>query len=179
MRNDPFIHVPTGCEACQWQLSELADSGALQTPELRAHLAGCVECAEFAEQWLHEAPAALARPVSTTVATPLRERILDAAARPDIVRLPAPTARRPAWTALFGRVAACLALAGFAYWLLNPVASPVVHRPSAAVGPTLEQGLTQMENKSRHEQEVLETALADGGRQVQGNVAWSVSALDL
>ena len=36
-----------------------------------------------------------------------------------------------------------------------------------------------MEDRTKHEQAVLRTALADGGREVRGNVAWSVSALEL
>ena len=49
----------------------------------------------------------------------------------------------------------------------------------AAAAPTLSQGLAQMEGQSKHEQEALRTAVVDGGRTVRGNVAWSVSALEL
>ena len=104
---------------------------------------------------------------------------LDAAALRGTVPFPADPAGRPPWTVWLGRIAAGLAVAGFAYWLLNPTASPVVSAPATASAPTLTQGLAQMEGRTKHEQKVLRTALADGGREVRGNVAWSVSALEL
>ncbi len=96
-----------------------------------------------------------------------------------MIRFPAAPAVRPAWTAWLGRAAAGLAVAGLAYWLLNPAASPVKDAPAASAGPTLTGNLAQMEDRTKHEQAVLQTALIDGGSEVRGNVAWSVSALDL
>ena len=179
MTPDPFSRPSEHCDAFQEQLSELADSGAAPSPDLRAHLDRCDECSRFADQWLAAAPPELFQLVLAGPVGTLRERILDAATLPGIIRFPADSGSRPPWTAWLGRVAAGLAVAGFAYWLLNPAASPVGHAPATASAPTLTQGLAQMEDRTKHEQEVLRTALADGGREVRGNVAWSVSALEL
>ncbi len=180
MTHDPFTHAGAGCEPIQRQLSELADSGAPMTPELQGHLEACAECAQFAERWLPGPPAELTRPVSTVPDIALRERILDAAAQPNVVRFPVSSATPPSWSTWLGRIAAGLALAGLAYWLLNPVASPLKPPDTAAVSsPTLTQSLTQIEGSTRHEQTAVQTALVDGGRQVRGDVAWSVSALEL
>ena len=179
MTPDAFSRFFGSCDTFQEQLSEIADSGAAPSPDLRAHLDRCDECARFAEQWLTAPPLQLSQPVLATPVGPLRERILDAATLPRIAQFPAAPASRPTWTAWLGRIAAGLAVAGFAYWLLNPAASPVGNVPATASAPTLTQGLAQMEDHTKHEQEVLRTALADGGREVRGNVAWSVSALEL
>jgi hypothetical protein len=179
MTPDPFSRVPASCDAFQEQLSEIADSGAAPGPDLRAHLERCDECARFAEQWLTAPPPELARSILANAADPLRERILDAATLPRISQFRSPPASRLPWAAWLGRIAAGLAVAGFAYWLLNPAASPVGNAPATASAPTLTQGLAQMENRTKHEQALLRTALADGGREVRGNVLWSVSALEL
>ena len=108
MTPDPFSHVSASCDAFQQQLSELADSGAVPGPDLRAHLDHCDECARFAEQWLTAPPPELAQPILANPAGPLRERILDAATLSRVAnsRRRPPAARRgprgwagspPAW----------------------------------------------------------------------------------
>ena len=179
MTPDTFSRLSESCDTFQEQLSEIADTGAAPSPGLRAHLDRCDACARFAEQWLTALPLELAHPVLAKPVGPLRERILDAATLPRIAQFPANPASRPTWTAWLGRIAAGLAVTGFAYWLLNPTASPVGNAPATASTPILTQGLAQMEDQTKHEQKVLRTALADGGREVRGNVAWSVSALEL
>ena len=178
MKQDPFLPALEGCEDFQFQLSDLADAGAAPTPELQAHLRTCPACARFAETWLPGPPAALARPIGSLPGDGLRARILDAAAAPVAVPFPVPAAggRQP-WVTWLGRIAAAAAVAGFSYWLLNPATTQPRKRPTAT--PTLSQGLSAMENRSKREQQAVQTALVDGGREVQGNVAWSVSALDL
>ena len=179
MKHETLAPGPEGCEAIQQQLSEIADSGAAVTPAIQAHLSSCDACSQFAARWLQGPPAELARPVPAAPAVRLRESILDAAALPNVVPFPAPAVSRLSWPSWLGRLAACVALAGFSYWLLNPVPSPVARTSAAASPPTLTQSLTQMENRTAHEQAVVQTALVDGGRQVRGDVAWSVSALEL
>ena len=174
-----FTCPSEGSHDFQAELSEIADSGAAPTPALRDHLERCDDCARFAAQWLPGPPAGLARPVSAAPVGPLREQILDAATPPRIIRWPASPARRIPGTAWLGRIAAGLAIGGLSYWLLNPTSAPVHDHPATASAPTLSQGLARMEGESKHEQAVLQTALVDGGREVRGNVAWSVSALDL
>jgi hypothetical protein len=178
MKQDPFIPALAGCEEFQFQLSELADAGAAPTPELLAHIQTCDECARFAETWLPGPPEALSQSVGGLPDVGLRERILDAATAPNVVAFPVPaTGGRQPWVAWLGRVAACAALVGFSYWLLNPMRSQPGKR--ATVTPTVAQGLSEMENRSKREQQAVQTALVDGGREVQGNLAWSASALDL
>ena len=180
MNDETFIPLADDCEASQRQLSDHADSGEALTPELQAHLDACPACARFAAQWLQGPPTELVRPVPAVAASGLRARILDAMDPPNVVRFPGPGAPRAPWTTWLGRIAACLALAGFSYWLLNPAPTPVRPNPAtAASAPTLTQSLAQMEDRTHHEQAVLQTALVDGGRQVRGNVAWTVSALEL
>ena len=179
MKHDPFSPVPEGCEAAQRQLSDSADAGETLTPALQVHLRVCPECTRFADEWLDGPPEVLARPVPTVVDPELRARILDAAALPPVIRFPAPAGRPSSWPVWFGRAAACLALAGLTYWLLNPAATPVRQPATAASAPTLTQSLAQMEDRTKHEQAVVQTALVDGGREVRGNVEWTVSALEL
>ena len=179
MKHDPLISLPTGCELCQQQISESVDSGAPLTSELRAHLAGCDACTRFAEQWLSGPPTVLAQPASSVPDAALRERILRVAAPSNVVRFPTPGASGSSHTAWLGRIAACLALSGFSYWLLNPIVSRVPSRPAEAVAPTLTQNFLQMENGTKREQQALQAAVVDSGRQVHKDVAWSMSALEL
>ncbi len=176
---DSSNRAAADCEAIQQLLSEKADTGAALTPELQMHVDSCAACADFAEQWLPGPPAALARRLPGVPDPALRERILDAAAHPNIVDFPVPAVRRTPWATVLGRIAACLVLAGFSYWLLNPAASPVRPRPASPSAPMLTQGLLQMEGKTKHEQDVLRSAVAAGGSRVSSNVAWTVSALEL
>ena len=182
MNSSSFNATPVDCEAVQSQLSELADTGAPMTPELQAHIASCAGCALFAEQWLQGSPAVLARSVPALPDTRLRERILDANSAPsNIVRFqqtPAATAR-PSWTVWLGRIAACALLAGFSYWLLNPVPTQIRVVQSETPVPSLVQSFTQMEDQTRNEQEVLHAALVKGTRRVRGTMSRSMSALEL
>ena len=179
MKHDPPLPLPDSCDLCQQQLSECADSGEPLAPEFQAHVAGCADCTRFAERWLAAPPLILARPVAAVADAALRARILRAAAPSNVVRFPTLAANRSSRTALLGRIAACLALAGFSYWLLNPTVSRAPSHPARSGGPTLTQGLLQMEDGTKREQQALQTALVDGSRQVRGDVAWSVSALEL
>lgn len=184
--SNPFHPPLTGRDAVQAQLSESADSGAPLTPELRAQVEADPACAEFAGTWLQGPPAALlAGPASGASDAALRERILDAAALPSNVvgfsppPLPLP-AGHPPRTVWLARIAAALVVSALAYWLLDPVRSTGVRRPAVAGRePTLSQSFLQTENRSKREQQTIRTALVDGGREVNGNVAWAVSALDL
>ncbi len=179
MKHDSLIRLPKNCELCQQQLSEMADSGQPLTTELHNHLNGCAACARFAEQWLSGPPAVLTRPVSAVPDAALRDRILRAAAPSNVVRFPIPMNGLSSQTAWLGRIAACLAVAGFSYWLLNPTVSHVPNHPAKPAAPTLTQGLLQMEDGTKREQRALQAALVDSSRQVRGDVAWSMSALEL
>ncbi len=179
MNPDPSFPPPEGCEACQQLISEFADLGAPLTPALQAHLQTCAECQRFAEVWFPEPPAALRRPVPAVDDERLRERILRAAAEPEIIPFPATAARHVNWTAWSRRAAACLVFAGLAYWLLNPQPSPVRKPGVVAIQPTLGQSLAKAEDDTKREQQVLQTALVDGGQRVHRDVAWTMSALEL
>jgi anti-sigma factor RsiW len=185
MTSQPFLRGPTsGCDAYQEQLSATVDAGAPLAPALRAHLEACEECAAFSALWLSGAPAELVSSSGESVDERLRATILNRAAQPAgaaeppvVVPFVRPdTAARRA-TQWLGRIAAGLVLAGLAYWLLNPRPEPV--RRQAPPVPTLAEGFAQVEGQSSHEQQVLQSALVDGGREVRGNVAWSLSALEL
>ncbi len=184
---DPSFTPPPlfGCDAVQAQLSELADSDAPLPPDLSAHLAACPACARFAELWLAGLPTELTLPpLATDTDNALRDRILAAAFvnPPNVVPFSTSTnitTTRPPLTFWLGRVAAGLAVASLAYWLLDPQRSTGTRRPAVAVAPTLSQTFLKTENKSRREQRAIQAALVDGGRQVDGNVAWAVSALEL
>lgn len=180
MKDDFSLRPPEECDACQQQISELADAGAALPDDLQAHVAACETCARFAGQWLPGPPAALAGTVVPTAAdSHLRERILDAAAPQNVVRFPEAAARRAPWAIWSGRVAAAVALGGFAYWLLNPAATPVENQSKLASTPTVTQEMARLEGRTKREQQLLQTAVVDGGREVDRNVAWSVSALEL
>ncbi len=179
MNPTAFSPPPEGCEACQQQVSESADAGALLTPALQVHLQSCAECQGFAEVWFPQPPAVLRRPVPGADNETLRERILHAAAGPEIIAFPATTARRTNWTAWSSRAAACLVFAGLAYWLLNPQPSPVRKPGVVVIQPTLGQSLAKVEDDTKREQQVLRTALVDGGQRVHSDVEWTMSALEL
>lgn len=145
-------------------------------PALQTHLDGCAACAQFAEQWLPGAPGVLQEPLNVPADISLRERILRAASLPEVTRF-APRQTLMPW---IGRMAAVLVAAGFAYWLSNPEPAEVRPAPPVAeAAPTLTRSLVEMETQSKHQEQLVQTALVDGGRHVRGNVAWSVSALEL
>lgn len=179
MNPDPVSPMPEGCEAFQRLLSEAADAGAPLTPELQAHIRSCAECAGFAELWHPKPPAVLTRPMAVSGSDRLRERILEAASKPETVPFPVVAERRAGWMAWTRRIAACLVLTGLAWWLLDPTHSQVTTHNSAATERTLTQSLAHTENRMKHEQEILQTALVDGGQHVRGDVEWTLSALDL
>ena len=182
MNSPSFESTPADCEAVQSQLSELADTGAPMTPELQTHLASCAKCALFAEHWLQGPPAVLTRSVPALLDTRLRERILDANTAPlNVVRFQQTLAAtvRPPWTMWLGRIAACALLAGFSYWLLNPMPTQVRVTQLSTPEPTLVQSFTQMEDQTRNEQEVLHAAFLKGTRRVRGTMSRSMSALEL
>ena len=166
-----------GCETFQRQISDAADASAPLTPEIQAHLRSCADCAGFAEAWFPKGPVALDRPITVSKDNRLRQRILDAA-EPETVPFPGAADRRTAWTAWVGRIAACLALTGLAWWLLDPTHSQIQTHNSAAAERTLAQSLAHTEYRMKHEQEILQTALADGGQRVRGDVEWTLSALE-
>ncbi len=178
MNPDAFAPPLESCEAFQQQISESADAGTPLAPELLSHLQSCAACRRFAEIWFPAPPAALTRPVPVTDDSQLRERILKAAARAEVIPFPVAAHRvnRIAW---IGRAAACLAFAGLAYWLLNPKLSVVHTQSVAATTPTLAQSLAQVEDGTKREQQVLQTALVDGGQHVGSDVEWTMSALEL
>lgn len=176
---NPDADSPTleGCEAFQRQISDAADADAPLPPEIQAHLRSCADCAGFAETWFPKVPSALDRPIAVSENERLRQRILDAA-EPEVIPFPGAADRRTAWTAWAGRIAAGLALTGLAWWLLDPTHSQVKTPNNAATERTLAQSLAHTEYRMKHEQEILQTALADGGQRVRGDVEWTLSALE-
>ena len=182
MSTELFSRPPEGCDAIQLQISEAADTGGPLSAEIQAHLSGCEACAHFAATWLQGPPAPLARPVAeVTRFHGLRERILNAQAAPrNIVPFPSPASfSRPAAVVWLGRIAACAALVGFAYWLLNPVVSPVGPDRTAAESPSMTRTVTRLENQRREEGEILRSAIVEGGSRVQRDATWSMSSLEL
>ena len=183
MSTELFSRPLEGCDAVQFRISEAADTGESLPAEVQAHLGGCEACARFAGTWLPGPPDVLARLVAVeTSSHVLRERILDAQVVPaNVVRFPAPasSSRRPGVVWL-GRVAACAAFAGFAYWLLDPVVSPV-GPPSwtaSAGAPSMTRTVIRLEDQRREEGEILRSVVVEGGSRVQRDATWSMSSLE-
>ena len=182
MSTELFSRPLEGCDAIQLQISDAADAGGSLPAEVQAHLSGCENCARFAATWFPGPPAVLTGPVAIeTVTNVMRARILDAqASSGNIVRFP--SSARPAGptaVAWLGRVAACVAFVGFAYWLLNPALSPVSEQRTPTAAPSIAQAVTHLEDQRRAEGEVLHSAAVEGGSQVQHAAQWSMSSLEL
>lgn len=178
MNPDAFSPTPEGCKAFQQQISEAADAGTPLTPEIQAHLQSCEDCLGFAKIWFPKPPAALAESIAVANDDRLRGRILEAASRPEIIPFPGAAERRANWMAWSGRVAACLALMALAWWLLDPKPSRVRTPHAVAAEPTLAQSLARMEDHTKHERQIIQTAFVDGGRHVSRDLEWTLSALE-
>ena len=177
---NPDAESPTleSCEAFQRQISDAADARAPMPAEIQAHLQSCADCAGFAKIWFPNPPPVLAEPIAVANDDRLRERIIEAASAPKTVPFPVASERRANWNAWSARVAACLALTGLGWWLLDPTHSRPETHSSAAAERTLAQSLAHTEYRAKHEQEILQTALVDGGQHVRSEVEWTLSALE-
>lgn len=185
--------IPTSresCEAIQYALSEGADEGRPIPADIREHLQTCPECARFARLWVdhdEEGFRDLAAPIATSVAAELRQQILahvaeTAAQKPAPIPFPAPTAvppRKPAWMDAVSKIAAAVAIIGFAYWMLDPKAAhhsvAEHHQPATLGSKQLDSAVAAVEQPMNRERDALRNAVTSGGSQIRNAVQSSLA----
>ena len=133
-----------GCEALQWQLSELADqpAGLSHIPDdLQRHLDTCEECARFARLWLEgegEVVSALKAPAAAPPAglrSAIQQQLVSASGTSNEIAVFPNLPGNSAWRGPLFKAAAAVTFGAFAFWLLKPgiVHQHARHAPQVAM----------------------------------------------